>query len=100
MLVLSRKPGESVVIDDVLFTFVRASATHATATLQKLSGGRITEVELPIDQYVDACYDTRIIFIASRIIFIASRDHGSRGRFGFEYPDGISIHRKEVSSSF
>ena len=86
MLVLSRKIGESVIVEDVRVMVVSIEPT-VEVVLQKVAGGEEVRAVLPHDQYVDACYDTQLIHIESR---------SEKVRLGIEAPEGIRVHREEV----
>lgn len=87
MLVLSREIGQAIVIDDVVITVVRVTPEYAEITLQKVTGGKKVIATLPLNEYVDACYNTQIVFITSR---------GNKARFGVEAPADLPIYRYEV----
>ena len=86
MLVLSRAVGESVVIEDVNLCLVRTTSQYAEVSLTKLSGGKSVVVTLPLQKKVDICYDVEAVFVAT---------NGEKARLGFEYPNGVSVLRRE-----
>ena len=87
MLVLSREPGESIVIEDVLFTLIRVSEQYLEASLVKMAGGKSTTLTLPQNEGVDICYDVQVVFISAK---------GTNVRLGFEIPDHVTITRREM----
>lgn len=87
MLILSREIGQAIVIDDVVVTVIRVGGRSAEVSLQKLTGGKRVVATLLRDEPVDACYNTRLLFIESR---------GPKVRLGIDAPDGIEIRRQEV----
>ena len=86
MLVLSREAGESVVIEDVVLTLVGISEEYVEASLVKLTGGRVTIATLPRNEYVEICYDVRVIYFNLK---------EGRVRLGFEAERGARIARRE-----
>jgi sRNA-binding carbon storage regulator CsrA len=87
MLVQSREIGQAIVIEDVLVTLITVAPHYAEVALQKLSGGKSLVVTLPHNESVDACYDTKLVYIQS---------FGQKARLGIDVPPGIRVHRKEV----
>lgn len=87
MLVLSREIGESLVIEDVALTLVTVGGRYAEVSLVKLAGGKTIVVALPYGEYVDICYDARVVLI---------RAEGTKARLGFEAPEGVLIRRREL----
>ena len=86
MLVLSRELGESVVIEDVRLTVLRIDSAYAEVSLAKVAGGKPVVLTLPRHEYVQACYDVRIVFI---------QVNGPKVRLGFDAPREVHISRSE-----
>ena len=87
MLVMSREIGQALVIEDVVVTLDAFDDQHADITLQKVAGGKSISLTLNLNEFVDACYDTRIVLIATR---------DTKARLGIEAPKNVPIHRKEI----
>ncbi len=93
MLVLFRKVGESILIEDVRFTVVRVSGEYAEVALAKVSGGAKRVLTLTKNQWIEICYNVKVTLIS----IAGSEGNGDKTRFAFEYPEGVSIVRGEVS---
>jgi len=90
MLVLSRQVGETVVIEDVVVTVIRVAEGYVEASLAKMSGGKATIVTLPQNEYVDICYEARVVYLFAK---------GPKVRLGFELPRWTAIRRGECLDS-
>jgi len=84
MLVLHRTVGASVLIEDVVFTVDEINNVTVEVCLQKKTGGEPMRVSLPLQQPINICYDTQVVYIA-RV--------GERARIGFEAATGIVVIR-------
>ncbi len=90
MLVLSRKVGEAIIIEDVVLTLARVADGYVEVSLRKKTGGRPTVLALPHHQRIDICYSVEAVFI----------DATSAGaRLGFEHPAEVTLRRLESSGS-
>ena len=88
MLVLSREVGESVLIEDVLGTVVRASSDSIDMSFVKKNGGRNVLVTFRRNQVVEICYNVQAVLI---------RSDGKSARLGFEYPkNDVHVSRAEM----
>ena len=90
MLVLSRRAGEAILIEDVVVTLLSVRPDFIEVALQKRSGGKSVVVTLSKGQSVDACYDSRICFVAYR---------DSKARLGIQAPADIEIRRQEMRNA-
>lgn len=90
MLVLSRKIGESVIIEDVALTLARVGDGYVEVSLAKTTGGKMTVLTLPHHERVAICYNVEVIFVEAT---------GEKARFGFEYPPEVTITRQEFLES-
>lgn len=90
MLVLSREPGEAVIIDDVVFTLARVADGYVEASLRKTAGGIPTVITLPHHRHIDICYGVQVVFIEAT---------GVRATLGFEHPPEVTICRPAYPES-
>lgn len=90
MLVLSREPGEAVIIDDVVFTLARVADGYVEASLRKAAGGIPTVITLPHHRRIDICYGVQVVFIQAT---------GVRATLGFEHPPEVAICRLSYPES-
>ncbi|MEX0717001.1 MAG: carbon storage regulator [Planctomycetaceae bacterium] len=87
MLVLHRRIGEAVVIEDVRVTLVQVTAAYCEVAFQKLAGGRRTVATLPHHEFAQACYDTRLVFLG-RV--------GTKATLGIDASKELRIVRDEL----
>ena len=90
MLVLSREPGEAVIIDDVVFTLARVADGYVEASLRKTAGGSHTVITLPHHKRIDICYGVQVVFIEATDV---------RATLGFEHPPEVTICRRAYLES-
>ncbi len=87
MLVHSREPGQSLLIEDVRLTVIRATPDDVDVSLRKVTGGPPRHVTLRRGTPVDACYDVRITYVTRS---------DTRVRLGIDAPRELSITREET----
>ena len=90
MYVLSRRVGESVIIEEVALTLARLGDGYAEISLAKIAGGSKTILTLTHQERKAICYDVELVLVAVK---------DDRARFGFEYPPEVTITRKEFLES-
>jgi sRNA-binding carbon storage regulator CsrA len=87
LLVVSRKLSESMVIDDVVvLTVSRLSESAAELTCATIDGGFLQSATLRRNESLALPRGVRVVLIEFRL---------PRLRLGFDYPDDVSISRKE-----
>jgi sRNA-binding carbon storage regulator CsrA len=97
MLVVSRKPSESVIVES-------DDGSDVTVTVVHVGPRRVT---LKIDYFTDVAeMDTEVIAVRSEVVPLGDCGNmtivdvrGGLVRLGFELPKGVEIHRKEVCDS-
>ena len=82
MLVITRTVGQSLTIEDVRLDLIYADARSIIFSMQKLSGGRETKVQLHRHQIVDVCYNVKFQLISVE---------GQTARLGLEAPEEVHI---------
>ncbi|MAG93929.1 MAG: hypothetical protein CMJ48_09295 [Planctomycetaceae bacterium] len=87
MLLLSREPGQSLIIEDVRLTVIRATSDDVELSLRKIIGGTPSLVTLQRGTPVDACYDVKITYVTLS---------DNRVRIGIDAPRELSIAREEA----
>ncbi len=91
MLLLSRSPGQSVVIGEGhTVTLHRADPEVAEVELTDSSGlTKSRSIALPRDKYVE-------VLAGVRLIFVQPLTDRPGVRLGIAAPPGVPVHRKEV----
>ena len=59
MLVISRRPGERLQIEDIVLTVVRVSRGVAEVSLRKRRSAPVV-LTLQADEFIDGCYNVRL----------------------------------------
>jgi sRNA-binding carbon storage regulator CsrA len=83
MLVISRRPGERLQIEDVVLTVVRVSRGVAEVSFRKRRSAPVV-LTLQKDEFIDGCYNVRLGLVA------ADRD---KAQLGFEVPEDVKVAR-------
>jgi sRNA-binding carbon storage regulator CsrA len=87
MLVLSRKPGESVVINDLIITVDSFADDHCILSLMRTNCEFLRKLSAPFNEYVEVMADLRAVMIHVK---------GDKVRLGFDFPRHYSIARWEA----
>lgn len=91
MLVLSRKRGESIVInEEFLLTVLRFTADEAECSLSTTGGELLGNVTI-------SCHSQVEVIPRVRIVLVQTRD--DKVRLGIDYPQDMAVHRKEVADA-
>lgn len=83
MLVISRRPGERLQIEDIVLTVVRVARGKAEISLRKRKSAPII-LTLQTDEFVDGCYNVRLGLVTT--------DRG-KAQLGFDVPDEVKVAR-------
>ena len=86
MLILHRKIGESVLIEDAVVTVIEIDELgfETKISLAKHTGEAPIEVAVPLQEKVEICHEVQVVFI--------EYSHG-RARLGFEAPETVVVMR-------
>lgn len=87
MLVLSRRIGESLVIEDTEVRVHGFDDESAELHLRKITGGAVVVASIHRSELLDACYDCQLTLVAVR---------DDRIRVGIVSPEDVAVYRKEV----
>ena len=81
MLVISRRPGERLQIEDVVVTVVRVSHGVAEVSFRKRRSAPVV-LTLQKDEFVESCYNVRVGLVTA--------DQG-KVQLGFEVPEDVKV---------
>ena len=87
MLVLSRKLGESLVINDLIATIDSFADDHSVLSLMRTNCEFLRKVTAPFNESIEITDDVRAVMI---------RAEGDKVRFGIEIPPDCTIARWEA----
>jgi len=83
MLMISRRPGERLQIEDVVLTVVRVSNGIAEISLRKRRSAAVV-LTLQPEEFVDTCYNVRL--------GLMNAERG-KAQLGFEVPEDVKVAR-------
>ena len=83
MLVISRRPGERLQIDDIVMTVERIAGNQAIVSFRKRRSTPVC-LTLMARQFVDGCYNVRLGLVAAE---------RGKARLAFEVPEDIKVSR-------
>ncbi|MFO0917522.1 MAG: carbon storage regulator [Planctomycetaceae bacterium] len=83
MLVISRRPGERLQIEDIVVTVVRVSHGVAEVSFRKRRSAPIV-LTLQEAEFVEGCYNVRMGLV--------NAERG-KARLGFEVPEDVKVAR-------
>lgn len=83
MLVISRRPGERLQIEDVVLTVVRVSRGVAEVSFRKRRSAPVV-LTLQKDEFIDGCYNVRLGLVAAE---------RGKAQLGFEVPEEVKVAR-------
>lgn len=83
MLVISRRPGERLQIEDVVMTVVRVSRGVVEVSFRKRRSAAVV-LTLQKDEFVDSCYNVRLGLVTAE---------RGKAQLGFEVPEDVKVAR-------
>lgn len=83
MLVISRRPGERLQIEDIVLTVVRVSRGVAEVSLRKRRSAPVV-LTLQSDEFVDGCYNVRLGLVTTE---------RGKAQLAFEVPEDVKVAR-------
>lgn len=83
MLVISRRPGERLQIEDVVLTVVRVSRGAAEISFRKRRSAAVV-LTLQAEEFVEGCYNVRMGLVTAE---------RGKAQLGFEVPEDVKVAR-------
>jgi len=105
MIVLSRIPEESVMIDNCQLTVVDVTSTHALLELEDVQPfplfrnvqGKLEPIEPnPKRKWEITLALDDPVYLSAETNFLIADLRGNKARIGFTFPAGVSVHRREI----
>ncbi len=83
MLMISRRPGERLQIEDVVLTVVRVANGVAEISLRKRRSAPIV-LTLQPEEFVESCYNVRVGLVNAQ---------RGKAQLGFDVPEDVKVAR-------